>query len=295
MEQVKFGPIRFIPGANRGRYPFCHSVYIEGARVLIDPSSDRELIKAIFEEDGVNAVWLSHWHEDHMMHLDLLEGVPLWIAEPDLPPLLDLETFLDWYDMEEPHYRDYWRKAMVETFHYKPRRPEGLLRPGEIMDLGTVTVRVIPTPGHTPGHVALKFLEEDVLFIGDYDLSGFGPWYGDRFSSIEETVQSVQVLRSIPARRWIASHETGVFTEPPGELWDRYLGVIDKREERLLEVLKEPKTLEEIARSWIVYGRPREPEAFYLYGEKAIMKKHLKRLLSQGVIVRDGKFYRRSN
>ena len=30
-----FGPIWFIPGDNEGKYPFCHSIYIEGPGILI--------------------------------------------------------------------------------------------------------------------------------------------------------------------------------------------------------------------------------------------------------------------
>jgi glyoxylase-like metal-dependent hydrolase (beta-lactamase superfamily II) len=46
--------------------PFCHSPYIEGAGVLIDPASDRNRMKRLREKSGVKAVWLSHWHEDHL-------------------------------------------------------------------------------------------------------------------------------------------------------------------------------------------------------------------------------------
>jgi glyoxylase-like metal-dependent hydrolase (beta-lactamase superfamily II) len=75
-EERHFGPVWFIPGENRGRYPFCHSIYIEGARVLIDPASDRERLVQLRENPGVETVWLSHWHEDHFMHLDLFDGLP---------------------------------------------------------------------------------------------------------------------------------------------------------------------------------------------------------------------------
>ena len=37
-EWQQFGPVWFIPGENHGKYPFCHSVYVEGAGVLIDPA-----------------------------------------------------------------------------------------------------------------------------------------------------------------------------------------------------------------------------------------------------------------
>jgi hypothetical protein len=55
MEKQHFGPVWFIQGENRGKYPFCHSLFIEGAGVLIDPASDREVLirpreeKAFFE------------------------------------------------------------------------------------------------------------------------------------------------------------------------------------------------------------------------------------------------------
>jgi len=97
MKERCFGPIRFIPGENRGKYPFCHSLYIDGAGILIDPASDRDRLKGLRKDDGVRQVWLSHWHEDHFMHLDLFEDLPLLISEQDAPQLSDVELFLDGY------------------------------------------------------------------------------------------------------------------------------------------------------------------------------------------------------
>lgn len=290
-KQVDLSSVRFVPGQNKGRYPYCHSLYIEEAGVVIDPGSDREALKRLREEVGVRAVWLSHWHEDHIVHLDLFEDLPIWISQQDAPPLGDLETFLDWYDMEEDSYRDYWRNILASQFNLRPRKPAGFLISGQKVQVGGLTVEVIHTPGHTPGHMAFRFLELGILFLGDYDLTSFGPWYGDRYSDIDETVASVNLLRGLDAQIWITGHETGVFTEPPGALWDDYLQVIWKREEKLLEFLKEPRTMDEIVKAWIVYGRPREPEAFFAFGEKAIMGKHLRRLVSQGLVVQeDGRF-----
>jgi hypothetical protein len=36
MEEKHFGPVWFILGETGGRYPFCHSVYIDGPGILID-------------------------------------------------------------------------------------------------------------------------------------------------------------------------------------------------------------------------------------------------------------------
>lgn len=290
-EAIDLGPVTFLQGQNKGRYPYCNSLYIQGAGVLIDPGSHREALEELKASGGVRAIWLSHWHEDHMIHLDLFEDLPIWISQQDAPPLGDLETFMDWYGMEEESYREHWRKVLAAQFHLRPRKPSGFLRPGQRIQLGGLNVEVIHTPGHTPGHLAFRFPELGILFLGDYDLTGFGPWYGDLYSDIEETIASVNLLRKIEARVWITGHETGIFSEPPGELWDSYLKVIHEREEKLLGFLQEPRSMEDIVRAWIVYGRPREPEAFFAFGEKAIMGKHLRRLVSQGRVAQeDGRF-----
>jgi hydroxyacylglutathione hydrolase len=291
IKEKHFGPIWFIPGDQGGRYPFCHSVYIEGAGVLIDPASDRERLMQLRDGPGVTGVWLSHWHEDHLMHLDLFEDAPLWISAADAPPISDLERFMDAYGMDHADEREYWREILTTSFHFRPRRPTGFLMEGTERSVGGLTIEVLSTPGHTPGHSAFFFKEQGVLFMGDYDLTKFGPWYGDVESSIEETIASIRRLRKISAKVWIAGHETGLFEADPGDLWERYLDVISIREEKLLELLKTPRTLDDIVTACIIYGKPREPKAFFEFGERAHMKKHLEKLIREGIVRLEGDRY----
>ena len=291
MEEQHFGPVWFIPGENNGKYPFCHSVYIEGACVLIDPASDRKRLIQLRETPGIKAIWLTHWHEDHFMHLDLFDDLPLCISEQDAPPLSDLELFMDSYGISDDS-RDYWRSFFKEQFHFRPRKPMRFLQGGETIHLGAVTVEAISTPGHTPGHLSFFFKEPEVLLMGDYDLTRFGPWYGDVDSSIEETIASVKRLRRTPAKVRLASHETGVFDKDPGEIWDKYLNVINEREEKIMNLLKEPQTLKSIVEAWIVYGKPREPRIFFEHGERATIAKHLEKLMNQGLVkMQDGQYH----
>jgi len=285
-----FGPVWFIPGENRGRYPFCHSLYVEGPGVLIDPASDRKRLVELRDNPGVKTIWLSHWHEDHFMHLNLFDDLPLCMSEADSPALSDLEILMDAYGIDDES-RDYWRPIFVEQFHFRPRKATRFLRGGETTALGTVTVEIISTPGHTPGHLSFFFKEPQVLFLGDYDLSRFGPWYGDLHSSIEGTIASFERLRKISAKVWLTSHETGVYEKEPGKIWDQYLDVISEREGRLLDLLEKPRTLDDIIQAWIIYGKPREPRVFYEFGERAHMKKHLERLMNQGVVGFQGEKY----
>ncbi|MFA5321862.1 MAG: MBL fold metallo-hydrolase [Smithella sp.] len=290
---VQFGRIRFIKGDNGGKYPFNHSVYLKGdsARVIIDPSCGLQKLSDLKQKDGVDQVWLSHWHEDHIGFLNLFENCTLRISARDFPPLTDLEIFMDWYGIKEQQLREIWESIMLNNFNYHPQKEALFLQDEEIINLGSLPVQVIATPGHTPGHLSFFFPEEEILFLGDYDLTSFGPWYGDVHSSIEQTIQSIRKLKSLPARRWITSHNTGLFEKNPGKLWEHYENIIYQRSEKIINFLKEPKTLEEILSAWLIYGRPREPKEFFEFNERVLVIKHIEHLEAQGKITLDKNQY----
>ncbi|MDY6852193.1 MAG: MBL fold metallo-hydrolase [Thermodesulfobacteriota bacterium] len=292
--ETKFGPLTLIPGENSGRYPYCHSLYVEAdLRVVIDPASDKKRLEQIKNGPGVDAVWLSHYHEDHFMYLNMFEDKKLWISKADAPPLEDLEILLDYYGMNVQKDREFWRRVLLEDFNYRPRRADRLFKGEEIIDLAGVRVEVIPTPGHTPGHCSFFFPKPGLLFLGDYDLTPFGPYYGDAHSDIDATIVSVNRLRRIPAKVWVTSHETGLFLTDPGDIWDQYLAAIDEREAKLLDLLTAPRTMAKIVEARILYRKEREPKEFFDFSERAHMSKHLERLMVQGRVVRRGETYYR--
>lgn len=292
MDQFTFGPVEFIPGDNQGRYPFCNSLFIEGARrVIIDPASNEQRLAALRDRPGIDEVWLSHYHEDHFMFLGLFADRPLAMSAADAPALASMANFLDSYDITDPGDRTAWEEIMNTSFHFRPRTADHLLADGRYIDLGGVTVEVIGTPGHTAGHLSFFIREQAVLYIGDYDLSPF-PYYGDRDSDIDQTIASIGRLREIPARVWISPHDKGVLRENPGDRWDRFLAVIQQREDRLLELLRVPRTIGDVIEARIVYKKAREPKLFYDFGERCTMIKHLTRLMKRGVVKQEGEYYR---
>lgn len=284
---VQFGRIRFICGDNGGKYPFNHSLYLEGdnARVIIDPACSLQKLSELKQKGGVDEVWLSHWHEDHMRYINLFADCPLRISKRDFPPLTDINIFLDWYGLKEGIFRELWEKEMLENFNYQPKKKAHFIKDEETINLGSMEIQVIPTPGHTPGHLSFYFPDEEILFLGDYDLTSFGPWYGDVYSSIDQTIASIHILKNIPARTWIASHNTGLFLENPVTLWNNYEEVIYQREDRILNYLNKPKTIDEIVSAWLIYGKPREPKEFFEFSERALIGKHIEHLEGQGKII----------
>ena len=74
-------------------------------------------------------------------------------------------------------------------------------------------VRAIHMPGHTGGHSVLLVEPEGVAFLGDIDLSSFGPYYGDACSNLADFRVTLRRVAELPARIWITSHHKGVITE----------------------------------------------------------------------------------
>jgi hydroxyacylglutathione hydrolase len=209
----RFGPVLFIPGTNHGRYPYCNSIYIKGPGILIDPASDRERLIRLKEEEGVQQIWLTHFHEDHIMYLNLFDDIPFYMSEEDADKLANLDNFMeyDWYEIQKEE-QGWWTTVMNEHFNFKPRKPAGFLKGNDIVRHHDVTIEVIHSPGHTSGSLTFYIQEPSVLFLGDYDLTSFGPFYGNRQSSIRDTIASIARLRQIPARIVLTGHEEGILT-----------------------------------------------------------------------------------
>jgi hydroxyacylglutathione hydrolase len=292
MELRKFGRITFIPGQKESRYPACSSLFIDDDRkAIVDPGSDEELLKDLASRNKVDALICTHYHEDHIAFNHLFEDSQLWVHDTEAACYRFYSTLVHCYGVDDSPYTKQWRDLLVGEFHYREREVARTLRDGDILDFGRTRATVVHTPGHTVGHCSLHFPDEGILFLADLDLTPFGPWYGDRVSSIDQTISSMERLLKIPADIYITSHEMGIIEGDISGLAQQYLEVIDQRGRKLLEFLEEPRTLDEIAGQWIIYGKAREPLFFFEMGERGMIAKHLDRLISGGgVRERDGRF-----
>jgi len=280
---LQFWKIKFLPGPNRGRYPYCHSLVVEDeVTSVIDPASDERALNEIHKDRGIDMVIVSHYHEDHWMYMKNFRGAQLWMHEADSPLMHDLDLFMEWYGMTDPKEITFMKEVLRKEFSYEERVPDRMFNDGAILEIGSTRIEVVHTPGHTPGHCCFYFPEETILFLADIDLTKIGPWYGDKYSDIDTFIRSVEKVRKTPAKVHIAAHEDGVIEGDPGDMWDKYLRVIDVREEKLREFIKEPRSIEEIVEARIVFGKAREPKIFYDFGERATMLKHLERMMGHG-------------
>ena len=95
---------------------------------------------------------------------------------------------------------DVVRRQLHETFGLSGHQRVGTVDDGAVLDLGRRSVTVVHLPGHTAGHCGLLVEPDGFLFLGDIDLTSFGPYYGDLSSSLDDFVSSIARLRDMDAR-----------------------------------------------------------------------------------------------
>jgi glyoxylase-like metal-dependent hydrolase (beta-lactamase superfamily II) len=160
-------------------------------------------------------VLLSHCHEDHIAGLPLFPEAVVHVHEEDRIGLRSLDDFSR---STASRVRSTDRGAARCRAVPLRAAPDARGFTGErVFELGGgVRVRAIPAPGHTRGHCVILVEPDGALYLGDIDLSSFGPYYGDAWSSLEDFEKSLALARELEARTWITFHHIGVIDEPRG-------------------------------------------------------------------------------
>ena len=135
----------------------CYVIMDEESKeaVVLDPGGDEDDIISVIEEIGakVKYIMLTHGHADHtggVTNIQRRYGAPIGISEKD-------EAL-----MSNGSY-------MFGSFG-KDKKADLTLKDGDTVDIGNKTIKVIETPGHTPG--CISFLLEDKVFTGDTLFAG---------------------------------------------------------------------------------------------------------------------------
>jgi glyoxylase-like metal-dependent hydrolase (beta-lactamase superfamily II) len=291
IEEVTDG-IYLVLGANKGRFPWSHSILSTGdINVLFDTGCGAEAIEEVKQDFPIDLVINSHTHPDHFSGNHHFKGYELWVPERFSDILDDLDKMsVRFAGGGEPSRN--WLHLVKEVLGHRPTPPTGSYWEGDVIDLGTSRFKALYTPGHTADHFC--FLEEDrgILLSFDIDLTPFGPWYGHAECDLDEFRASLRRLKELPLKMVISSHRHPITTGIVKEI-AAFDAVFDLRTEKIHRMLEEgPAAPEELAEESPIYGVKERGFALFTYFESRMIEHHLKLLAKRGDIelLEDGRY-----
>jgi glyoxylase-like metal-dependent hydrolase (beta-lactamase superfamily II) len=291
---MELGPVTVLFGEKNGKYPDGNQVLVTGAdtRVAFDAPLLTNRLGA--ELDGTELVLLGHVHEDHTAGLQRFARVPVQAPEQDLAALQSMEGMLRHYGYS-PATSARMEHHITEHFHYRPRPDATGYADGQVWELGGgVSVRAVHMPGHTRGHSVLLVEPGGIAFIGDIDLSGFGPYYADACSDLAAFRRTLERIAHLEARVWITFHHKGVVTERETflALLAAFRDKIDRREAAVLAAIGPGgATLETLRRRRFLYPEGYD-DVWVDDAERKCLSEHLAALVADGRVREEGGTYR---
>lgn len=146
--------------------PFQENTYIvgdeaSGAGALIDPGDEPARIALAVEQTGLEIGWIIVTHA----HIDHVGAIAALVDEYACPVLMheEAETMLKMVPQQ----------AMMMGLRFgKVPKVDGHVADEEILEVGSLRLRSLYTPGHAPGHLAFLVEGEDVVFSGDALFAG---------------------------------------------------------------------------------------------------------------------------
>jgi glyoxylase-like metal-dependent hydrolase (beta-lactamase superfamily II) len=154
-----------------GTWDVDNNVWIVGSAdevVVIDAAHDELAIEQAVGGRRVVAVVCTHAHDDHV------NRAPALADRVGAPILLN------------PAEGQLW--AMT----HPDRSPDRELVDGEVLTVGGVDLRVLATPGHSPGSTCLYAPELGTVFTGDTLFQGGPGATGRSFSSFDTIIDSIR-------------------------------------------------------------------------------------------------------
>ena len=163
-------------------------VYRENERtaLILDPSFCTDKYERAMETYGLEgaAILLTHGHFDHIASVDRLRNkyhCPVYIHKNDADMLTDPEKNQSGSMMREP-------VATAPADH--------IIDGEEMLAVGGMTVKVVETPGHTPGGVC--YIIDGRLFTGDTLFAGSIGRTDFPGGSMIDMITSLKKLKELP-------------------------------------------------------------------------------------------------
>lgn len=290
--------IILVEGERGGRYPSSNSLLVGEERlVLVDTgfTLHPQAVKEFKEKFRVEVVVNSHCHEDHTLMNHMFPEAQICCHVLDAPAVRSVaELNSRYFTPRDGELAKLGEQFLRDLLNLKDSKVDFELEDGYIFNLDVTEMMVIHAPGHSAGHCCFYFPNEKIVFLSDYDLTPFGPWYGGTDSSLTETASSIEKLKSLEAEVAVTSHRKDPVRGRSDilKLVEEYESKLQEREKQILNAVRGRwMSADELADLAIIYKRFPEPKDLFKVSERIMIEKHLEVLLEKGLVEeREGKF-----
>lgn len=288
LEQVTEN-IFLVEGKNKGRFPFCYSVLIKDRiTALIETGCGHEILKEIDKEFSPDMVIYSHAHPDHCAGSSFFPAEKLWGPRESKDTTGTMrcmgKRFVKHCLVED------WLSLMTRSQQLRNFKVGNYFENGRVFDFGKIRMVSVHAPGHTDDHYCFYLSHEKIMLTTDIDFTSFGPWYGNPESDIDIFINSIKKVGSYEIETVLSSH-LGVIRNGIEKKFDQFLAVFEERDEKILEFLSLPRSIEDCVEKALIYRRYPYGESILRFFEAQMDEKHIRRLISRGLVKEvDGKF-----
>lgn len=296
MTNKKIGPIEIIRGERNSKVPFSTSLLVEGKdqSALIDCGGGHSVFQHIKETHHISDIYLTHYHIDHVWGAHLFEGANIHINPRDYKKLNDYDELAKASGAYATLGEEGAQQLVSNSIQKDTTKDrswsniidlEKQIYPfDKQIDIAGQTAVMIHTPGHCEGYCSPYFPDYGVIYVGDFDLTSFGPWYNNADSDIDLFIESAYKTLEIEADYYVTGHQKGTFEKKEyKERLMNYLDIIDRRENDVKKAVKNGVPPKEIVWQEIFYFRKNHHANPNLMESEILgIAKHIKRLIKQG-------------
>ncbi len=175
----------------------CYIVYDDVTKkaIIIDPGGDSDRILEWINRLGLKviAILATHGHFDHVLAVDEIRNA------------LGCEFYMNRSDEEIMHISFKW---LEQLFNIKPPKPPSidhdLAEETQLLLSKNYRLRILSTPGHSPGSVCIYIENAGILFTGDTLFAGTVGRTDLPGSSYRDLMKSIaKIYRLIPRNTYV--------------------------------------------------------------------------------------------
>jgi len=283
----------------------CNGILIKNKNlgdILIDCNCFYKKEVKELTKNQIEAYFVSHVHLDHVYNLHYYEEInpkiKIYCPIPENEYLKDFNKFIKANGTLDFGIGDEFKKFAFKELKFKEINSVIGFNSGTDFEFNNIIIKTYHIPGHSPAHTAFSIDDTNeqkrkILFVSDIGLTKMGPWYGFKYSNLEDVRESIKKIEKIYLNdNYIitSGHGPIIYDKQP-ELFNNLLTKMDNINDKLLDMLDsdKPKSLDDLIFKGLFFSenyiRSRQGDSILHFFENNMISSHVNELVKKGKVI----------